>query len=288
MSDLSVVGLATRTGRSVHVDDAPKHVWNEKGYTGDQSLVCWHCYHGADAPAGSLVPLQCRGGKKYGKVRTHFAHPPGMAPVGGHHPETLWHANAKQTLLRWARQQSSVADAVMEYWTADGRRRSDIQVSLHDGTQLVIEVQQQPLTDEAWTRRHQDYAAVGVTDIWLWHPRIGVPGIARDEPQCQWLLGSGHDAIGIPVARPHGYHDDWWNRPDHRIRAPHHPPCAGDQTDIRWHPVSGFTLGPTGLLLPTPIIAELREATAATAKKATEYDSATHVHERQAEPFRTR
>jgi hypothetical protein len=128
MSDLSVVGLDTCTGRSVHVDDAPKYVWNEKGYSGDHSLVCWHCFHGDRAAPGALVPLQCRGGRKYGKVRTYFAHPSGTAPVGGHHPETLWHANAKQTLVQWAKHQSGAADATMEYWTTDGRRRSDIKV----------------------------------------------------------------------------------------------------------------------------------------------------------------
>ncbi|MFD6666279.1 hypothetical protein ACFWDK_28440 [Micromonospora chalcea] len=71
MNDLSVVGLDLRSGSSVHVDDEPKYVWKTKGYGGDETLVCWHCYHGVDAPAGTRVPLLCRGGKKYGKVRTH-------------------------------------------------------------------------------------------------------------------------------------------------------------------------------------------------------------------------
>ncbi|MEV4693528.1 hypothetical protein AB0K27_20795 [Micromonospora echinospora] len=71
MNDLSVVGLDLRSGSSVHVDDEPKYVWKTKGYGGDETLVCWHCYHGMDAPPGTRVPLLCRGGKKYGKVRTH-------------------------------------------------------------------------------------------------------------------------------------------------------------------------------------------------------------------------
>ncbi|WP_067504394.1 competence protein CoiA family protein [Actinoplanes sp. TFC3] len=268
MGDLSVVGFDTRTGRSVHVDDAPKHVWNQHGYGGTAPLVCWHCFHGDEAPPGTLVPLQCRGGRKYGKVRTHFAHPPGMAPAGGHHPETLWHANAKQTLLRWARQQPGVADAVTEYRTADGRRRTDVEVSLTDGTRLALKVQQQPLTDEAWTRRHQDYTAAGLTDIWLWHSRLGVPGIARDEPQCHWRLAADLNAIGVPLARPHGFDGAWWMRPDHRVRALHYPPCAGDPTEVRWTALADFTAGPTGLLLPATFIAELRDATAAVARKA--------------------
>jgi hypothetical protein len=75
-----------------------------------------------------------------------------------------------------------VADARTEYWTADGRRRSDVEVHLADGTQIILEVQQQPLTDEAWTRRHSYYIAAGLIDVWLWHTNLGVPGIARDEP----------------------------------------------------------------------------------------------------------
>jgi hypothetical protein len=259
MADLSVVGLDLATRTSVHVDDQPRHVWKAKGYGGDGTLVCWHCYNGVDAPTGTLVRLLYRGGKKYGKVRAHFAHPKGQAPSGGHHPETLWHANAKQTLVRWARTQPGVADAHTEYRTADGRRRSDVAVTLVDGTKLAIEVQQQPTTDEAWSLRHGDYVAAGIVDVWLWHPRIGTPGIARDEPQCHWLLAAGLDRLGIPIAGEHGFDGAWWERPDHRLRAPHYPPCPGDTITSRWAPLIEFGISPTGLTLPAAVVAELRD-----------------------------
>lgn len=268
MSDLSVVGLDLHANSSVHVDDEPKHVWKAKGYGGDGTLVCWHCYHGVDAPAGTRVPLLCKGGKKYGKVRTYFAHPRGQAPPGGHSPETLWHANAKQTILRWAKQQPCVVEARTEYWTADGRRRSDIEVLLVDGTRVVIEVQQQPLTDEDWTRRHHDYVAAGLVDVWLWHSRLGVPGIARDEPQCHWLLSPELDTVGIPLARPHGFDGDWWNRPDHRLRALHYPPCPGDVTETRWAALTDFTIGPMGLVLPNTVLGALRGHASEAARRA--------------------
>lgn len=172
MGDLSVVGLDLRTERSVHVEDQPKHVWKAKGYNGDAKLVCWHCYHGIDMPTGTRVPLLYRGGKRYGKVRAHFAHPAGLGPPNGHHPETIWHANAKQTILNWARHHVGVTHARTEHWTVDRRRRSDVSVMFADGTRLAIEVQQQPVTDEEWTARHQDYARTGIVDVWLWHPRI--------------------------------------------------------------------------------------------------------------------
>jgi hypothetical protein len=284
VNDLSVVGLDLLAGSTVHVDDEPQYVWKAKGYRGDETLVCWHCYHGVDAPAGTRVPLLCRGGKKYGKVRAHFAHPRGQAPPGGHGRETLWHANAKQAVLRWSRKQPGVVGARTEYCTADGRRRSDVEIHLADDTRLVIEVQQQPLTDEAWSHRHDHYVAAGLVDVWLWHPRIGVPGTARDEPQCYWLLSTDLDAIGIPLGRPHSFHDDWWNRPDHRLRALHHPPCAGDPPQTRWAPLPEFNLGPTGLLLPAAVLAELRKEAAEAALLAEAIRPASSAAARRTKP----
>jgi hypothetical protein len=268
LSEYSVVGLDLDLGRSIHLLDQPRSVWRRKGYGGDGTLVCWHCYHGVDAPAGTRVPLIYRGGKKYGKVRAHFAHPPNQAPPGGHHPETVWHANAKQMLMRWATRQPAVTDAHTEYWTADGRRRSDVEVLLTDGTRLILEVQQQPIADEAWTRRHDDYIAAGLVDIWLWHASLGVPGIARDEPQCHWLLAADLNRIGVPLATPHPLNDQWWDQPAHRLHGLHHPPCPGDEVITRWAAVEHFTIDPTGLALPSSIHQELREHAAQAALRA--------------------
>jgi hypothetical protein len=43
---------------------------------------------------------------------------------------------------------------------------------------------------------------------------------------------------------------------------------VGDQTAVRWTALEDFTAGPAGLLLPATVIAELREAAAAVARRA--------------------
>jgi hypothetical protein len=241
MDDLLVVGVDLVTRRIVHVDDFPRNVLKAKGYGGDGTLVCRDCLWGDGVPTGTRVPLVYRG-KVYGKRRAHFAHPPGQGPIGGHRPETRWHADAKSRIAAWARRQPHVADVNVEHWTADGRRRSDVAVLFTDGTRLAIEIQQQPLTDDAWLARHEDYARLGVLDVWLWHPGIGAPGIALIEPQCHWQLNEQLDRIGVPVAEPHR------QRNANGVGvAEHYPPCPGDDVRIMWFPFTQIELSPTGL-----------------------------------------
>jgi len=120
MSDLLVVGLDLRTGAEAHIDDAPTEYWYAKGNRGDQSLVCLLCFIGDEAPEGTRVPLVVRS-RTGGRVRPHFAHPPGTAPANGHSPESLWHLTAKDQLARWAATQPGVVNAEPERWTADRR-----------------------------------------------------------------------------------------------------------------------------------------------------------------------
>lgn len=104
MADLYVSGLDLSTGRVVQADEREVWEWHEKGHSGDGTLVCLECYHGADTPdrARRLVPLVPRG--RIGGVRQrHFAHPPGMAPAGGHSPVTAWHWEVKHRLCERAR-----------------------------------------------------------------------------------------------------------------------------------------------------------------------------------------
>src|SRR6516164_2303558 len=108
MGDLLVVGLDLVIGQEVHAGDRETWEWYPKGHNGDQTLVCRECHDGTDLPGGprrvALVPK----GRKGGARRAHFAHPPGMAPPGGrHNPETLWHAEGKQLLRRWAQEQGA-------------------------------------------------------------------------------------------------------------------------------------------------------------------------------------
>jgi hypothetical protein len=170
--------------------------------------------------------------------------------------------------MRWASSQPAVVEARTEYWAADGRRRSDVEIRLNDGTQLVVEVQQQPLTDDAWTRRHDDYVSAGLVDVWLWHPTLGVPGIARDEPQCNWLLASDLSQIGAPLARSHPRDEGWWEQPNFRLYGLHYPPCPGDAVITRWTDINQYSVDGNGIRLPSSIQRELREQAARAASRA--------------------
>ena len=94
-----------------------------------------------------------------------------MAPPGGrHNPESLAHAHGKQVLRGWAMDQGFAAR--VEARTADGRRRSDVQVILPGGARIAIELQCSEITDAEWLDRHEDYVRAGITDVWLWRPGL--------------------------------------------------------------------------------------------------------------------
>jgi hypothetical protein len=169
--DLLVIGFDLTTGREVHVADRSAAQWRPMGYGAAETLVCLYCLHGVDAPPGTRVPLITKG-RIGGRIRTHFAHPPGMAPAGGHHAETVWHITAKHLLARWARVCPGVTDVRLEHWTPDQERRADVHVRLADGSRVALEAQQAQLTDTAWLARHRDYEAAGIRDVWFWHKRV--------------------------------------------------------------------------------------------------------------------
>lgn len=56
----------------------------------------------------------------------------------------------------------------VEAWTPDGRRRSDVAVTLPGGRRLALEVQRGTVSDTEWLARHADYARAGITEVWLW------------------------------------------------------------------------------------------------------------------------
>lgn len=140
--DLLVVGLDLATGQEVHVDERSYAEWRKAGYNAAQTLVCCACYHGLDAPRGTRIPLVTRG-RLGGRVRMHWAHPPHQAPVGGHHPETMWHLTGKLALALWARRQSNVAAVRVEQWTPEHNRRADVMVELRDRQRIALEVQRE-------------------------------------------------------------------------------------------------------------------------------------------------
>ena len=117
------------TGLEVHAEDRETWEWRKKGHNGNRTLVCLACYQGADLPDGPRVVALVPKGREGGARCRHFAHPPGMAPPSGrHHPESLEPAHGKQALRRWAIEQGFTAQ--VEARTADGQRRSDVEVIL--------------------------------------------------------------------------------------------------------------------------------------------------------------
>ncbi|MEE1736435.1 competence protein CoiA family protein [Streptomyces sp. BE147] len=258
MDDLLVVGLDLRTGREVHVSEQPGEYWRTCGYPdGDGSLVCFYCYNGMDAAPGTRVPLVARG-RLGGKVRLHFAHPPGRAPAAGHHPETVWHLTAKHVLARWARTQPEVTGVSLEQWAPPGSRRADVLVTLADGTRLALEVQKE-LLDGHFQARHHDYAARNIRDVWFWRPGLQVPHAALAEGLPVWFLDSTAAQVTTLVARPHVRPYQWWQLSDLAPFAPHHPPCAMDPTEKASFALGDLSLDRLGASLPGALRDKLRE-----------------------------
>ncbi len=266
MADLYVPGLDLSTGRVVQPDEREVWEWHEKGHNGDRTLVCLECYHGAGNPGGQrqLVPLVPRG-RINGARRKHFAHPPGMAPVGGHSPETAWHWEAKHRLRQWI-EESTGARAEVEAWTMDGRRRSDVAVTFPGGARLAIEVQLSQMTDTELLARRKDYARLGTALAWVWSADKRVPHVLFQFGEPGWVFDPANDQLGLVCGQAHL---SWpADRTAARNRSPHWPPCPGDEIELRWMPLSSVRLTRSGFLPSAEVIARLKEEAADAARRA--------------------
>ncbi|WP_051779951.1 competence protein CoiA family protein [Streptomyces sp. NRRL S-241] len=247
--ELLVVGFDLETGREVHIAEGPPERWKRLGYGGTGQLVCFYCFHGFEAPAGTRVPLVTRG-RLGGKVRRHFAHPPGQAPAGGHGPETVWHITTKHLLAAWAGSKPGVDRVRLEQWTDDHDRRADVEVLLRDGTKIALEAQRKLMTDDGWRARHRDYARQGVVDVWFWRPRVHFPHVVLDEGLPVWFYSvskrEAATSLGVPHARP----QQWWQAPDLSVFGLHHPPCPLDELERVTMPLAKLGLGSGGAVLP--------------------------------------
>lgn len=249
MTDLLVVGLDLGTGQEVHVGDREIWEWHRKGHNGDRTLVCKECYEGADPPGGPRTVALVPRGRLGGVRRGHFAHPPGMAPPGGRHsPESLWHSRAKLRFRRWA--QGLGASAQVEAYTPEGRRRSDVAITLADGTRLAIEVQAGAITDAEWLDRHEDYARAGIIDVWVWNPWTWVPRLLYTHGQQGWVLNLDKDEIGFIYAQPRHMAGSPGRRHTGECGDVHWPPCPGDPQGTLWMPLRSMRLTAEGLELP--------------------------------------
>jgi hypothetical protein len=258
--DLLVVGFDLETGREVHVAEQPPEFWRRRGYGGADTLVCFYCFHGFEASRGTRVPLVTRG-RLGGKVRPHFAHPPGQAPDGGHHPETVWHITTKHTLARWARSQPGVAAVRLEQWTPDRDRRADVSIRLDDGTRMALEAQRMLMTDHAWRARHHDYAREGIRDVWFWWPRVHFPHVVLDEGLPVWFYAPSSGKVWTAFGQPHKRVHRWWEAEDLAVFGLHHPPCALDGLERKALPLGDLgTSGPPASTTRRPVQALSRHA----------------------------
>lgn len=172
MSNLQVVGMDRVTAEVIHIEDAPLDALHAKSYKrGDGSLICCPCFLGDRTAPGTVVPLVVKG-RYLGLRRAHFAHPPGTLPEHGHHPESRWHRVGKQLIAELVVTLPQVVQVQTELWLPERVRRADVMITLVDGTEVAVELQQQLLPDPDWLARHQSYVERSIVDVWLWHPRI--------------------------------------------------------------------------------------------------------------------
>jgi Competence protein CoiA-like family len=255
VADLLVVGLDLVTGLEVHAEDRQTQEWRKKGHNGDQTLVCLACYRGADLPGGPQVVALVPKGRIGGARCRHFAHPPGMAPPGGrHNPESLDHSNGKQALRGWAANQGFAAR--VEVWTADGRRRSDVEVIMSGGVRVAIELQCSKIIDAEWAARHEDYVRAGITDLWLWDRRIEVPRVVFQYDQPGWRFDLETGELGLHYAHPDPAAVRAASEP-RECGLVHSPPGPEDRLATLWMPLESARLTWHGIELPAEVTAEL-------------------------------
>ena len=209
----------------------------------------------------ALVPKDKEGGVRC----RHFAHPPGMAPPHGrHNPESLKHAHGKQALRGRAMDQGFTAR--VEARTADGRRRSGVEVILPGGARVAIELQCSEITDAEWLDRHEDYVWVGITDVGLWGPGIWIPRVVFRYGQPGWRFDLEAGKIGLIYAHPDpAAVTAASTAPECAIV--HSPPCPGDRLGLLPMPLASARLGPDGIEPSAEAAAELTRLAAGVARE---------------------
>ncbi|MFD8028052.1 competence protein CoiA family protein [Streptomyces sp. NPDC059717] len=280
LDDLLVVGFDLERQCEVHIGDRPLEQWRALGYGRRETVVCFYCWRGIDAPAGTNVPLLARG-RIGGHVRPHFAHPAGTAPPGGHNPETVWHINAKHRLARWAATLPNVSRVRLEQWTEQRNRRADVHVVLDDGARLALEAQRELITDERWQARHRDYAAAGVRDVWFMRPDTRIPHVLFAEGIPAWTLYHRESEAETRLGQPHTRGPKWWTE-DLRPFGLHHPPCPGDPVVRERFSLAELGLDAQGVTFPPAMTERLAQEAALIQRDA---DEARRQHE-QSERWR--
>lgn len=104
-----------------------------------------------------------------GTVRAHhFAHLPGaVCSLPASEPETEEHRAGKLLLADWLRTALPEAEVLIEAFLPATDQRADVLVVLPDRSRVALEYQCAQLSAREWRRRHQQYRASGIQDLWL-------------------------------------------------------------------------------------------------------------------------
>lgn len=101
-------------------------------------------------------------------VHAHFFHRLGTPDHPWPYAESPAHLAAKQALIRWLKRDFFWRDAAFLHTETPihTRRRTDVMVTLPDGSRIAHEIQLSPITPAEFRRRTRDYLAAGIPVFW--------------------------------------------------------------------------------------------------------------------------
>ena len=171
------------TGEPVYIHEygpAPKTALQNR------SLICPVCRH----------QLAIRDGftRRGFPVRAHFVHHLGTPEHPWPYAESPAHLAAKQTLIDWLKRDFFWRDAAFIHTETPirTRRRTDVMVTLPDGSRIAHEIQLSPISPDAFRRRTLDYLAAGIPVFW-WFDALRIHYAFRQTPV--YLLQPTHLAL---------------------------------------------------------------------------------------------
>ena len=122
----------------------------------------------------------------------------------GHAPESMFHIQGKSVIAAWLTRTYPGSTVAFEEGVDSQRSRvADVMITAPNGKRVAVEVQYSPLTPDEWRRRHDDYAAEGVVDIWLFgHTGKQLRTILNRAGETVVKLNPTHEAVvraGLPL-----------------------------------------------------------------------------------------
>ena len=154
---MSFEALDARTGEPVYIH---QFLPDPKSALAGRALVCPVCRRDM-----VIRNAFVRNGHR---VRPHFLHRLGAPDHPWTFAESPAHLAAKAALIRWLRRDFFWRDAafVQSETPVRTRRRTDVMVTLPDGSRIAHEIQLSPLSRDTFLRRTHDYLAAGIPVFW--------------------------------------------------------------------------------------------------------------------------